>query len=119
MPRLGDEAERVRSCGAPESFNSASSWASAQRRVAARRGRGHTALGAVGGAIAGNACKGAAIGAAGGGLLGVMRRNDQIRQDQYAQQQWAQQNAAQYEQHRSDWLRAVKACLTGRGYTVQ
>ena len=80
---------------------------------------GDTALGAVGGAIAGNAGKGAAVGAAGGGLLGVMRRNDQIRQNQYAEQQWAQQNVAQYQQHRSDWLRAVKTCLTGRGYTVQ
>lgn len=84
-----------------------------------RGAAGGAALGAAGGAIAGNAGKGAAIGAAGGGLLGVMRRNDQVRQDQYAHQQWAQQNAAQYEQNRSAWIRAVKACLTGRGYTVQ
>jgi Glycine zipper len=80
---------------------------------------GGAALGAVGGAIAGNAGKGAAIGAAGGGLLGVMRRNDQVRQEQNAHQQWAQQNVAQYEQNRSGWVRGVKACLTGRGYTVQ
>ena len=84
-----------------------------------RGAAGGAALGAVGGAIAGNAGKGAAIGAAGGGMLGVMRRNDQVRQDNYAQQQWAQQNVAQYEQKRSDWVRAVKACLTGRAYTVQ
>jgi predicted lipid-binding transport protein (Tim44 family) len=84
-----------------------------------RGAAGGAALGAVGGAIAGNAGKGAAIGAAGGGLLGVMRRNDQARQQQYANQQWANQNVAQHEQHRSDWFRAVKACLTGRGYTVQ
>jgi predicted lipid-binding transport protein (Tim44 family) len=84
-----------------------------------RGAAGGAALGAVGGAIAGNAGKGAAIGAAGGGLLGVMRRNDQVRQEDYARQQWAQQNVAQYEQKRSDWVRAVKACLTGRGYTVQ
>jgi hypothetical protein len=84
-----------------------------------RGAAGGAALGAVGGAIAGNAGKGAAIGAAGGGMLGVMRRNDQVRQDNYAQQQWTQQNVAQYEQKRSDWVRAVKACLTGRGYTVQ
>ena len=81
-------------------------------------GRG-AALGAVGGAIAGDAGKGAAIGAAGGGMLGVMRRNDLIRQEQYAHQQWAQQNVALNEQNRSSWLRAVSACLTGRGYTVQ
>ena len=84
-----------------------------------RGAAGGAALGAVGGAIAGNAGKGAAIGAAGGGLLGVVRRNDQVRQDQYSHQQWTQQNMAQYEQNRSNWVRAVKACLTGRGYTVQ
>lgn len=84
-----------------------------------RGAAGGAALGAVGGAIGGNAGKGAAIGAAGGGLLGVMRRNDQVRQEQYAHQQWAQQNVAQYEQNRANWVRAVKACLTGRGYTVQ
>jgi hypothetical protein len=84
-----------------------------------RGAAGGAALGAVGGAIGGSAGKGAAIGAAGGGLLGVMRRNDQVRQQEYANQQWAQQNVAQYEQNRSNWVRAVKACLTGRGYTVQ
>ena len=84
-----------------------------------RGAAGGAALGAIGGAIGGNAGKGAAIGAAGGGLLGVMRRNDQVRQEQYAHQQWAQQNVAQYEQNRSGWVRAVKACITGRGYTVQ
>jgi hypothetical protein len=52
-------------------------------------------------------------------MLGVMRRNDQVRQEHYAQQHWAQQNVAQYEQQRSEWVRGVKACLTGRGYTVQ
>ena len=84
-----------------------------------RGAAGGAALGAIGGAIAGNAGKGAAIGAAGGGLLGTMRRNDQARQEQYAHQQWAQQSVAQYEQKRSSWVRAVSACLTGRGYTVQ
>jgi Glycine zipper len=84
-----------------------------------RGAAGGAALGAVGGAIAGSAGKGAAIGAATGGLLGVMRRNDQVRQQQHAQQQWATQNVAQYEQQRGGWERALKACLTGRGYTVQ
>jgi hypothetical protein len=84
-----------------------------------RGAAGGAALGAIGGAIAGNAGKGAAIGAAGGGALGVVRRNNQVRQDQQAQQQLAQRNNAQYEQQRSTWVRAVKACLTGRGYTVQ
>lgn len=84
-----------------------------------RGAAGGAAIGAVGGAIGGNAGKGAAIGVAGGGMIGVMRRNNQVRQEQSAHQQWAQQNVAQYEQRRSGWVRAVKACLTGRGYTVQ
>jgi predicted lipid-binding transport protein (Tim44 family) len=84
-----------------------------------RGAAGGAGIGAIGGAIAGNAGKGAAIGAATGGLLGTVRRNDQIRQEEYAHQQWAQQNVAQYEQNRSSWVRAVKACITGRGYTVQ
>jgi len=79
---------------------------------------GGAALGAVGGAIGGRAGTGAAIGAATGGLLGTMRRNNQVRQEQFAQQQWAQQNIAQHEQNRSNWVRSVRACLTGRGYTV-
>ncbi len=84
-----------------------------------RGAAGGAALGAVGGAIGGSAGKGAAIGAAAGGLLGVMRRNDQARQEQYTHEQWAQQNIGQYEQNRSAWVRGVKACLSGRGYTVQ
>lgn len=84
-----------------------------------RGAAGGAAIGAVGGAIGGNAGKGAAIGAGAGGLLGAVRRNDQVRQEEYAHQQWAQQNVAQYEQNRSSWMRAVKACITGRGYTVQ
>lgn len=84
-----------------------------------RGAAGGAAIGAVGGAIGGSAGKGAAIGAAAGGLLGTMRRNNQVRQEQYAHQQWASQNVAQYEQNRSNWVRSVRACLTGRGYTVE
>jgi hypothetical protein len=80
---------------------------------------GGAAIGAVAGAIAGSPGRGAAIGAGTGGLLGTMRRNDQLRQEEHARQQWAQQEVGQYEQQRSGWVRAVKACLTGRGYTVQ
>jgi hypothetical protein len=80
---------------------------------------GGAGLGAGLGAITGgNAGRGAAIGAVGGGLLGAVRRNDQVRQNEFAQQQWAQQNVAHHEQNRSAWMRAVQACLTGRGYTV-
>jgi YMGG-like Gly-zipper len=84
-----------------------------------RGAAGGAAIGAVGGAIGGSAGKGAAIGAAAGGLLGVMRRNDQVRQEQYAHQQWAQQSVAEYEQSRAKWVRGVRACLTARGYTVE
>ena len=119
MPCLGDEADWVRSCGAHDSFKSAPDSRKRQRvgwfaalRVVRRSVP-------IGGAIAGNAGKGAAIGAGAGGLLGTVRRNDQVRQEESAHQQWAQQNVAQYEQNRSSWVRAVKACLTGRGYTVQ
>ena len=70
------------------------------------------AVGAAGGAIAGDAGKGAAIGAASGALLGGMRkRND-------AQTQHTQQQAAVDQVHAS-YNRAYKACLEGKGYTVQ
>jgi len=73
------------------------------------------AVGAVGGAIAGDAGKGAAVGAATGGLTGRMRQKDQMKQQQAQQQQ---QQAA-YAQKSSDYDRAMRTCLTGRGYTVQ
>jgi hypothetical protein len=80
---------------------------------------GGAGVGAIGGAVmGGNAGRGAAIGALGGGLLGAVRRNDQVRQNEFANQQWAQQNVAHHEQNRAAWSRAVAACLTGRGYTV-
>jgi hypothetical protein len=76
------------------------------------------ALGAVGGAIAGNAGTGAAAGAAMGGLAGGMRRRQQTVQ-QSSQQQVAAQSAANTQQsQRNAYHRAMAACLTGRGYTV-
>jgi len=73
------------------------------------------ATGAVVGAIAGNAGKGAAIGAAGGGLVGGMRRADQ-----QAQNRAASANArAQNDRARSEYIRALSACLEGKGYTVK
>jgi len=80
-----------------------------------RGGARGAAGGAVIGAIAGNAGKGAAMGAAGGGLVGGMRRSDQKSRQRQEQQNWqAQQNALRNEYHR-----AQKACLQGRGYSVQ
>ena len=73
------------------------------------------ALGAVGGAIAGDAGKGAAIGAATGGLFGGMRRRDEQRQQEQVQANYQAQQSA----NRSEWDRALKACLSGSGYTVQ
>ena len=65
-----------------------------------------------GGAIGGNAGRGAMIGAGTGALFGQMRRNDQIRNAE--SQQWSQMN-----QQRDAYNRALAACLSGRGYTVQ
>ena len=76
---------------------------------------GGAALGAIGGAIAGDAGTGAAIGAATGGVFGGMRQRQQTKQHQQAQaQQSAQQSAAA-----GNYQRALSACLSGRGYTVQ
>jgi hypothetical protein len=71
------------------------------------------------GAIAGNAGKGAAIGAASGGLLGGARRRGQNTGDQQRQQQWEQEQVANYQKNRDSYNRAYRACLEGRGYSVQ
>ena len=71
--------------------------------------------GAVVGAIAGNAGKGAAIGAAGGGLVGGMRRGDQQAQNRAA----AANARAQNDRSRAEYIRALSACLEGKGYTVK
>ena len=67
------------------------------------------------GAIAGDAGKGAAIGAASGGLLGGVRG----RRSQTQQKNWEQQQVANYQKNRDVYNRAYRACLEGRGYTVQ
>lgn len=84
-----------------------------------RGGARGAALGAVGGAIGGDAGKGAAIGAATGALFGGMRRADQARREDQQQGDWANQEAARSQQGQANYDRAVRACLTGRGYTVQ
>ena len=76
------------------------------------------AVGVVGGAIAGDVGRGAAIGAGTGALVGGMRRSDQVRREQEAERQWAQQQAAQQSQDRDRFNRAFRACLQGKGYTV-
>ena len=68
------------------------------------------------GAIAGDAGKGAAIGAVAGGLAG--RRA--AKGSQQAAQQQSQQKAQSATQAQIDnFSKAYKACLTGKGYTVQ
>jgi OmpA family protein len=76
-------------------------------------GRG-AALGAVGGAITGSAGKGAAAGAAMGGLAGGFRRRDERRRQADVQAD----NAAAGNSARPAYMRAMSACLQGRGYTV-
>jgi len=72
------------------------------------------ALGAVGGAITGNAGKGAAAGAAMGGMVGGFRRRDErIRQADARADAQAASNPG-----RPAYMRAMSACLQGRGYTV-
>ena len=73
------------------------------------------AVGAVGGAIGGNAGKGAAIGAANGAVFGTMRRNNENRQYQAQVSQQQQQTAGL----QANYNRALAACMSGRGYTVQ
>jgi hypothetical protein len=76
---------------------------------------GGAALGAMGGAIAGDAGKGAAIGAVVGTAAGGIRRH---RSQQAAAAQ-SQSNQEQVSQQLATFNRAVGACMTGRGYTVQ
>ena len=80
-----------------------------------RGAAGGAAGGAAIGAIAGDAGKGAAIGAVTGTVAGGIRqrRNNQAAA---AQQQVGQQ---QVGQEMATYNRAVGACMTGRGYTVQ
>ncbi|HZZ14015.1 MAG TPA: glycine zipper family protein [Paraburkholderia sp.] len=82
---------------------------------AVRGAAGGAALGAVGGAIGGDAGKGAAIGAATGTMVGGVRQrraNEAAAQQQQAGQQQVSQQMATFN-------RAVGACMSGRGYTVQ
>jgi hypothetical protein len=80
------------------------------------------AAGALGGlaigSLSGQAGKGAAIGAIAGGLLGGMRRREQMQRMAFEQQQYVQQQTAILQQKRSEYNRAFGACMSGRGYTV-
>ncbi|MES2011696.1 MAG: YMGG-like glycine zipper-containing protein [Pseudomonadota bacterium] len=80
-----------------------------------RGAAGGAAAGAAIGAIAGDAGKGAAIGAVTGTAAGGVRqrrKNEAAAEQQQAEQQQVSQEMATFN-------RAVGACMTGRGYTVQ
>lgn len=67
------------------------------------------------GAIAGNTGEGAAIGAVVGGLAGRRARKEAEQQAEVAGAQAAQ---AKEQQNMATFSRAMTACLTGKGYTV-
>ena len=92
----------------------ASSSSAGEGQVVKTAARG-AAVGAVAGAIAGDAGKGAAIGAASGGLIGGMKKRDA---KQEAKQQQQQQQAAA-STAKTSYEKAYKACLEGKGYSVQ
>jgi hypothetical protein len=80
-----------------------------------RGAAGGAAGGAVIGAVAGDAGKGAAIGAVTGTVVGGSRQRRANRAESEQQQAGAQQASQQM----ATFNRAVGACMTGRGYTVQ
>jgi outer membrane lipoprotein SlyB len=80
-----------------------------------RGGAGGAAAGAAMGAIAGDAGKGAAMGAVGGAMIGGAHQR-QANRANASQQQAHQQQASQ---QMATFNKAVGACMTGRGYTVQ
>lgn len=84
-----------------------------------RGAAGGAALGAIGGAIGGNAGEGAAMGAAVGGLFGGMRRRRWMEQAEFQQASYQQQLQNALSQGRADYNRAFKACMSGRGYTLE
>jgi len=80
---------------------------------------GSMARGAARGALLGeivdnDAGKGAAAGAA----IGGMRKRDRQRQEQQDYERWEQEEAAKYNEKRSRYDRANKACLEARDYSV-
>ncbi len=78
---------------------------------------GGALLGAAVGGIA-DGSDGAGKGAAIGGLLGGMRSRGQQREYQQRNDQWEQQEAQRYQAQRTEYNRALSACLQARGYSV-
>lgn len=80
-----------------------------------RGAAGGAAAGAAIGAIAGDAGKGAAIGAVTGTVAGGSRQRRGQREASAQQQSVQQQTSEQM----ATYNRAVAACMSGRGYTIQ
>ena len=96
--------------------NAASSQATPQQDHKVVKGAAGGALAGVAvGAIAGDAGKGAAIGATAGGIGGAVKQ----RRQRTAQQSSAQQTQAQQQAMLGEYEKAYRACLSGRGYSVQ
>jgi hypothetical protein len=83
-----------------------------------RGAAGGAAVGAVTGAIVGDAGKGAAAGAAGGALIGGIRRRREVKNAPTTE---THTNPAytEYAAQKDKFSRAVKACMSGRGYGVE
>lgn len=83
-----------------------------------RGAAGGAAVGAATGAIMGDAGKGAAAGAAGGALIGGIRRRREVKAAPTTE---THTNPAytEYAAQRDKFSRAVKACMSGRGYGVE
>jgi len=86
--------------------------------AAVKGAAGGAALGAVTGAIMGDAGKGAAAGAAGGALIGAVRRRREVN-DAPTSETHTNPEYTKYAAAREQFNKAVKACLSGRGYGVQ
>jgi len=94
-----------------------------QNKSGAVRGAARgAAAGAAIGAIAGDAGKGAAIGATAGGAGGAIkkRRAEKEADAQAAAQQQAEAQKQAAEKQKFDtYMKSFKACIEGKGYTVQ
>jgi hypothetical protein len=86
--------------------------------AAVRGGARGAAVGAVTGAIMGDAGKGAAAGAAGGALIGTMRRRQEVKSAPTSETHTNPEYTA-YQQQRDQFNKAVKACMSARGYSIQ
>jgi hypothetical protein len=86
--------------------------------AAVRGAAGGAALGAVTGAIMGDAGKGAAAGAAGGALIGTVRKRREVKSAPTTETHTNPEYTA-YQQQRDQFNKALKACMSARGYSVE